>query len=108
MNDVVVKEEWRKNFRMPKKTFVELCDELTPFLQRTDTTMRTAIDVEIQVAIKLYYLADQGRYRRVGNAFGAFRSTVPITVRRVTRTISEQLGQKYIKLPNIEKEVLEL
>ena len=107
-HDVVVKEEWRENFRMTKKTFMDLCDELRPFLQRTDTTMGKAIDVETQVAIKLYYLADEDHYRKVGNAFGVSQSTVSITLRRVTRTISEQLGQKYIKLPTTEKEVLEL
>ena len=107
LNDVV-KEEWRENFRMTKKTFMEPCDKLRPFLQRTDTTMGKAIDVETQVAITLYYLTDEGRYRKVGNAFGVSRSTVSITVRRVTRTISEKLGQKYIKLPTTEKEVLEL
>ena len=108
LNDVVVTEEWRENFRMTKRTFMGLCDELRPFPQRTDTTMRKAIDVETQVAITLYYLADEGRYRKVSNAFGVSRSTVSVSVRRVTRSISEQLGQKYIKLPATEEEVLEL
>ena len=85
-----------------------LCDELRPFLQRADTTMRKAIDVETQVAITLYYLADECRYRKVSNAFGVSRSTVSVIVRRVTRSISEQLGQKYIKLPATQEEVLEL
>ena len=38
--------------------------------------MRLGIDVETQVAITLYYLADWGHYRRVSNAIGVSRSTV--------------------------------
>ena len=71
----------------------------------TDTNMRKALDVEIQVAITLYYLADEGRYRKIANAFGISRSTVSVVVRRVTSAISILLGQKYIKLPSTPEEV---
>ena len=96
---------WRENFRMSKTTFTHLCDELRAKLTMTDTNMRKALDVEIQVAITLYYLADEGRYRKIANAFGISRSTVSVVVRRVTSAISILLGQKYIKLPSTPEEV---
>ena len=49
-------EEWKENFRMSKPSFVKLCDELRPFIERQTTIMRSPIDVEKQVGITLYYL----------------------------------------------------
>ena len=47
LTNVVVKEEWRENFRMTKKTFMELCDELRPFFQRTGTTTIDIISFDL-------------------------------------------------------------
>ena len=44
---------------------MKLCDKVKPFLQKQSTNMRSAIDVEKQVAVTLYYLLDEGRYRKV-------------------------------------------
>ena len=44
---------------------MKLCDKVKPFLQKQSTNMRSAIDVEKQVAVTLYYLSDEGRYRKV-------------------------------------------
>ena len=65
LNDVVVPSEWRENFRMSKETFMSLCNELRPFLQKQSTAMRDALSVETQVAATLYYLADEGRFRKL-------------------------------------------
>ena len=32
--------------------------------------MRKPVSVEMQVAVTLYYLADEGRFHKVANAFG--------------------------------------
>ena len=45
--------------------------------------MRKAVSVEVQFAVTLYYLADEGRLRKVANAFGLARSTVSVLKRRV-------------------------
>ena len=57
--------------------------------------MRMPVLVERRVAVTLYYLADEGRMRRVANAFG--KSTVLKLVRCVTMAISRLLGPQYIK-----------
>lgn len=70
--------------------------------------MRKAVSVEVQLAVTLYYLADEGRLRKVANAFGLARSTVSVIIRRVTSVISWHLGPKYIQLPTDDKEVQNL
>ena len=52
-----------------------------------------------KVAITLYYLSDEGRHRKTGNAFGVSRPCVSVIIRRVTRAIATYLGPKYIALP---------
>ncbi|XP_065061675.1 uncharacterized protein LOC135688686 [Rhopilema esculentum] len=103
--NVMVKEEWRENFRMSRETFTELCDELRPYIQKQRTHLRESNDVETQVAMTLYYMSDKGRYRKVANSFGVARSTVSMVIRRVTKAISQHLGSKYIKLPVTQAEV---
>ena len=107
LNNVVVDEEWKENLRMTKRTFMELCEELSPYIRKRETRLREAIDVQTQVAITLYYLANEGRYRKVANAFGVSRSSVSLVVRSVTKAISERLVPKYIELPLTNEEVEE-
>ncbi|XP_022796273.1 protein ANTAGONIST OF LIKE HETEROCHROMATIN PROTEIN 1-like [Stylophora pistillata] len=108
MGNVMVASEWRENFRMSHPTFMELCEDLRPLLERKSTRMRRPISVETQIAVTLYYLSDEGRYRKVANAFGISRSSVSIIVRRVCAAISEYLGPSYVRLPTSEQEVQEL
>ena len=61
-----------------------------------------------QVAVTLYYLSNEGRMRKVANAFGIGKSTVLIIIRRVTKEISFHLAPKHIQTPSTEKEVQEI
>ena len=70
--------------------------------------MRQPISVETQVGITLYYLSDEGRYRKVANAFGVSKSSISVTVRRVCVAITDFLGPRYICAPTSEKDVNEL
>ena len=54
-------DDWRENLRMSKENFMKLCDKVKPFLQKQSTIMRSAIDVEKQVAVTLYYVLDEER-----------------------------------------------
>ena len=67
--------------------------------------MRMPVPVEKQVAVTLYYIADEGRLRKVANAFGLAKSTVSVIVQRVCFRISDVLGSKYITLPKNETEL---
>ena len=103
--NIVVAEEWRENFRVSQESFKSLCAQLRPYIEMQATNMRLPTSVEKQVAITLYYLADEGCYRKAANAFGVSRSTVSVVVRRVCHAITVYLGPKYIKLPQTEEEV---
>ena len=72
---------------MNRETFLKLCDDMSHSL------------VEKQVAVTLYYLADEGRMRKVANAFDIGKSTFLKVVRRVTMAISRLLDPQYIKHP---------
>ena len=52
-----------------------LCEELRPYLTKQTTKLRKPVSVETQVAATLYYLADEGRMRKVSNSFGLGKAT---------------------------------
>ena len=81
---------------------MKLCALSRPYLEKKVTHLRFPISVEKQLAVTLYYLADEVRYRKVANAFGNSRSSVSIIVRKVCRVIRLYLGPKFIRLPSSE------
>ena len=104
-NGLVIPEEWNETFRMSKESFDKLCFLLKPFIEKQNTHLRKSISVEKQGAVVLYYLMDEGRYRKVANAFGISRSSVSLIVRRVCKALATQLGPKFVKVPSNEEEV---
>ena len=59
---------------MSRASFFNLVSMLRPFIEKQVTVMRTPVLPETQVAITLYYFSDEGRLRKVANAFGLSRS----------------------------------
>ena len=108
LSGIVIDEEWIENFRMCRKSFDELCNYLGPIISKKTTTLRAPISVEKQVAVTIYYLSDEGRMRKVANAFGIGRSTVSKIIRRVSQAISKYLGDEFIYLPNTKQKVEEM
>ena len=53
----------------------------------------------------MYYLSDEGQFRKTTNAFGIAKNTVSMIIPRVIKVISYHLADKYIKLPRIEEDV---
>ena len=92
---------------MSRSSFYELCELLGPFIECKTTHMRCPVSVETQVAVVLYYLSDEGRLRKVANAFGISRPSCSIIIRQVSRAITTHLGPLYIKLPLTEESVQE-
>ena len=103
LNNKVVNEEWKENFRMSKSNFMKLCNQLRPYIEKKTTRFRKPLSVETQVAIMLYYIADEGRMQKVA-AFGIAKCTISVVVRFVTKIISNIMGSS-IKLPETEEEV---
>ena len=73
---------------------------------KNTTQMPKPIDVEKQVAVILYYLADEDRMRKTANAFIA-KCPVCKIIYRVTKAINIYLRPKLIKRPVTEEEVTE-
>ena len=71
------------------------------------TQMCKPVDVEKQVEIVLYYLADEGRMRKTANVFGIAKCTVSKIIYGVTKAINIYLGPKFIRLLISEEEVTE-
>ena len=103
----VLEEDWKENFRMSRKNFFILADLLRPHIEQRDAHIRCAISVEKQVALTLYYLADEGRLRKTANSFGISRASCSITICNVSYAITTYLGPDFIKLPLTEESVKE-
>ena len=106
VTNLVLPEEWTENFRMSRDTFLSLCEHLGPHIERKSSRMQDPVEVDRQVALTLYYLADEGRMRKTANSFGLSRSSVSIIIRRVCKAC-EHLGPQLISLPTTEAEVQE-
>ena len=105
LNNKASLEEWRENFRMSEASFYMLCEELRPYLTKQTIKLQKPVSVETHVAVTLYYLAGEGRMRKVSKSFGLGKATVQKVIRHVTSVISEKLGLKYIVLPKTKEEV---
>ena len=80
---------------MSEALFDTLCEEFRPYLTKQTTKFRKPVPVETEVAVTLYYLAGEGRMRKVPKSFGLGKATVSKAIRRVTSVISEKLGLNY-------------
>ena len=95
--------DWLENFRMSRDTFLYLCQELKPAIERQDTVLRRAIPVKQRVAIALWKLATNGEYRTIAHLFGVSRSSVCLIVKDVCQAIVKLLQMKYITIPTGER-----
>ena len=94
VDEVVIAEEWRENFRMSRVSLLSLRELLRPHIEGQETIMRSPVNVVKKVACTLYYLSDEGRLRKTANAFGLSRQTVSKIVREVCKAVTVHLGPK--------------
>ena len=87
----MIKEEWRENFRMSKRSLLKLAEELRPYIEGKETIMHSPVDDVKQVALTLYYLSNEGRLRKTANAFGVSRQVTSKIIRKVCKAISLHL-----------------
>ena len=84
---------------MTHDTFVILCNELRPHIQRQDTRFRKAICVEARVAMTIWRLATNAEFRTISALFGVGRSTVAEVVLDTCEVIRRELMPKYVRIP---------
>ena len=81
---------WKKNFRMPKEEFLDLCDLLRPFVSPSPTSPNyRKLSLEKKVALTLYYLKNTGSIWMTANTFGIHQCTVSKAIHEICSAISK-------------------
>ena len=65
---------------------------LRPYLLRKRARLRTPISIEAQVGSFLYYISDEGRYGKTGNAFGISRASISRIIRGASYAVTTFVG----------------
>ena len=63
----------------------------------TKAREETYPSVEAQVGSFLYYISDEGRYRKTANAFGISRASISGIIRRASHAVMTFVGSKLIR-----------
>lgn len=92
--------EFRQAFRMNRRTFNIICDELSPVISKEDTMLRRAIPVSKRVAICLWRLATGEPLRVVSQTFGVGISTCHKIILEVCSAVKTVLMPKFLKWPD--------
>ena len=71
---------------MHQESFEKLCIKLKPYIQK-NKGFQDPISVEKQVTPALYYLADEGRMRKMADSFGIGNLTISKIIRRVLLSV---------------------
>ena len=90
---------WYANFRVSKKTFQFLLDQLKDEITHDNTRLRAAVPPRCRLAITLYYFASTAEYRTIANLFGVSTPFVCNCVREVSEAIVKVLKSSLIFLP---------
>lgn len=91
--------DWRQNFRMGRDTFLYLCQQLRPYLERHRTRYRIPLTVEHCVAFTLWRLSTNIEYRSISHLFGIGLSTACMITQETVSTIVRVLKSRFIKVP---------
>ena len=99
-------ETWKKNFRMTRKEFEAITNELRPYISPDPLSPNhMALSAEKKLAMTLYFLKDTGSLSMAANTFGMALCTVSKHVLEVCHAISKYLGPRYIYLLKNEEEM---
>lgn len=101
-NDV----RFQKKFRVSRKTFYYLCEELRPYLRRTDTKFRNAIPVDKRIAIALTVLKGNCDFWTVADIFSVGTSTVSLCLYDFCESLNNHFSKErsLIQFPRSHEE----
>ena len=106
LNGVAPQEEWKKNFRMTKESFLEMVKKLRPLIAPNPNSPNSrVVSVEKKLAVTLYYLKDTGSLCMTANVFGIAINTASNIITDTCTSIVKLLGPTYIHLPKDENEM---
>lgn len=87
-----------KKFRLGRKAFQILVDELQETLYKKDTTFRKAIPVPKRIAIALYYMKSNQTAEEVADTFGVGESTVHMLLHEFCQAVNQKNAPKVCRL----------
>ena len=100
LTGVFPEESWKRNFRMSRRSFNSLLEELAPYCSPNPSSPNhRALTSATKLALTLYFLKDTGTLRITANTFGVAVSTASAVIVDVSQALNKYLGPKYIHLP---------
>jgi hypothetical protein len=95
--------QWQRDFRISKKTFEVLINEISSSLRYLPRSCgREPIVPEKQLLIHLWYISNQDSMREMERMFGVSQFSVHKVVRRVPKAICNCLKSRVIKWPSVD------
>ncbi len=95
-------EQWLKNFRMSKETFLYLCQRVQPAMEKQDTNYRLCVPLQQRVAIAVWKLATNVDYRSVAHLFGVSRATACKCLKAFCSAMEDILWPEVMQFPNAD------
>ena len=92
--------EFKGRMRMDVSTFEFLCSTLAPSLQRQDTNMRSAVPVQVKVAVSISRLATGNSMQSIADLYRIGLSTSQMAVSQFINAVKLLLLKKYIRWPS--------
>lgn len=96
-------EDYIRNIRVDKKTFLFLTERLSPYLKRKTTVMREPIKEDERLAMALWRYASGDSSRTIAWMFGVGESTCSEICLEVAESICEELGSEFLTTPTQEE-----
>ena len=100
-NDPVL---YRNFLRLDESLFDEIVERVRPYLERKRNNYREPLDVGIQVAITLRFLATGDTYISIGYAFRVAPNTISKVIPATCRAIVDSYGDEVLQLPKTPEE----
>ncbi|KAJ1085153.1 hypothetical protein NDU88_005286 [Pleurodeles waltl] len=89
-------QDWLENFRLPKSTFLQICNQLRPKLCHRNTSLNP----EKKVALALWRLATNIECHLAASLFGVRPLVVLKCVKEVCQAVISLLKPLYLRLPH--------
>uniref|UniRef100_A0A8C4RM29 Putative nuclease HARBI1 n=1 Tax=Erpetoichthys calabaricus TaxID=27687 RepID=A0A8C4RM29_ERPCA len=95
--------QWIKHFRVSSGTFQYVCHKLQSVMERRDTKFRLCVPLRKRVAIGLWKLATNSKYRNVARLFGVGITTAWRCVSEFCTAVTEVFLPRLMQIPDPEK-----
>jgi hypothetical protein len=97
----LLNEKWLQYYRMPYETYMQLVQDLAPFVERANTNFRACIPIDKAVAMVLYRLATGYSPKHVADKYGVGATTVREYTEAICAALADpqKLMRRYISTP---------